>query len=94
MRYLLRLVTLILFICNTLNFHLLAEGITPKDSTKEEGKTEKGKFNAGEFIFEHIGDAYYWHILTISGHEKNHEIAIPLPVILYSKNSGLNIHIF
>jgi len=54
-------------------------------STSEEGKKEK--FNTVEFIFEHIGDSYEWHIVTI-GH--NH-IAIPLPIILYSEQKGLNI---
>lgn len=54
-------------------------------ATKEESKKEK--FNTVEFIFEHIGDSYEWHILTI-GH--NH-IAIPLPIILYSQQKGLNI---
>lgn len=55
-----------------------------KQSTHQEG--EKGKFNTVDFIFEHIGDSYEWHIVTI-GH--NH-ISIPLPVILYSKQKGLN----
>lgn len=53
--------------------------------TKEEGKKEK--FNTVEFIFEHIGDSYEWHIVTI-GH--NH-IAIPLPIILYSEQKGFKI---
>jgi F-type H+-transporting ATPase subunit a len=93
MRNLLRLMTLLFFILNTLNFQLTAEGIMQNDSTTTNEKTEKGKFNAGEFIFEHIGDAYYWHILTINGRESNHVIAIPLPVVVYSKTSGLNIFI-
>lgn len=41
------------------------------------------KFNAGKLIIEHISDAYDWHIV---GH-----LSIPLPVILYSNESGLNI---
>jgi len=93
MRCLLRLMTLIIFILSTLNFHLSAEGIIQNDSVNSQEKQEKGKFNAGEFIFEHIGDDYYWHILTIHGRERDHEIAIPLPVILYSQSSGLNIFI-
>ena len=46
------------------------------------------KFNTGELIFDHIKDSYEWHITKI-GHT---HISIPLPVILYSQNSG--IHIF
>ncbi len=45
------------------------------------------KFNAGDFIFDHISDSHYWHIVTWKGKD----VALPLPVILYSKNSGLNM---
>ena len=50
-------------------------------------ETEGEAFNPGDFIFDHIKDAHEWHVLTI-----NHKhISIPLPVILYSKNTGLNV---
>ncbi len=52
---------------------------------ESEGKTEK--FNPGTFILEHIGDAYEWHILTYNGHH----VSVPLPVILYSKQSGFHV---
>ncbi len=45
------------------------------------------KFNPGEFMIEHITDSHEWHIITI-GHT---HISIPLPIILYSKYSGLHI---
>ncbi|MBN2276044.1 MAG: F0F1 ATP synthase subunit A [Bacteroidales bacterium] len=48
---------------------------------------EKKKFEPGSFMFDHIGDAYEWHIMTV-GHK---HISIPLPVILYSKTKGLSI---
>lgn len=44
-------------------------------------------FDVKEMILEHLGDAYEWHITTING---NH-ISVPLPVIVYSENSGFNI---
>ncbi len=47
----------------------------------------KEKFNTTEFIFEHIGDSFEWHILTVN----HHHISIPLPIILYSKAKGFNI---
>jgi len=50
---------------------------------------EDEKFNPGTFILEHIGDAYEWHILTYNGHH----VSIPLPVILYSKQSGFHAFI-
>jgi len=45
------------------------------------------KFDAGEFIFGHVGDSHEWHICTIG----EHHVSVPLPVIVYSKRSGLNI---
>jgi len=45
------------------------------------------EFNPGDFMFDHIKDAHEWHILSF-GHT---HVSIPLPVILYSKNSGLHI---
>jgi len=50
----------------------------------ESGEDEK--FNPGTFILDHIGDAYEWHILTWNGSH----VSIPLPVILYSKQSGFH----
>lgn len=49
-----------------------------------EGEEE---FNPGTFIFDHIKDAHDWHLLTIN----HHHISIPLPVILYSRNSGFHL---
>lgn len=60
--------------------NVISSGIASEESTTK-------KFNPTEFIFEHIGDSYEWHILTVN----HHHISIPLPVILYSRNSGLNI---
>jgi F-type H+-transporting ATPase subunit a len=48
------------------------------------GNQEKEKFEPGTFIFDHIGNAHEWHLMTI-GHT---HISIPLPVILYSKTKG------
>ncbi len=47
---------------------------------------EKAKFDPGTFIIDHIGDAYDWHILTYKGHH----VSVPLPVIVYSKQSGFH----
>jgi F-type H+-transporting ATPase subunit a len=73
------LITLISFCCLVNNL-MAAENpqTTPSGETKE-------KFNPGEFMFDHIQDAYSWHIISV-GHT---DISIPLPVILYSKEKGL-----
>ena len=48
---------------------------------------EKPEFNPGDFIIDHVADSYEWHILTIG--EKH--ISVPLPVIIYSRDKGLNV---
>jgi len=48
----------------------------------------KDKFNASTYILEHIADSHEWHILTKPNGES---VAIYLPVILYSKEKGLNL---
>jgi F-type H+-transporting ATPase subunit a len=51
-------------------------------------KKDTTAFDASTFILDHIADSHEWHILT----KKNGEgVAIYLPVILYSKEKGLNI---
>lgn len=51
-------------------------------ANEEHAAEGSNKFNAGELIAHHIGDAYEWHIV---GH-----LSIPLPVILYSPEKGLS----
>jgi len=53
---------------------------------EEDAQGDK-KFSAPEFIFNHIADAYEWHILTWKGHH----VSIPLPVIVISKHQGFKI---
>jgi F-type H+-transporting ATPase subunit a len=63
--------------------------VSPSAFSQEEKAhgTEKKEFDASEFILDHIADSHEWHILT----KKNGEsIAIYLPVILFSKEKGLN----
>jgi F-type H+-transporting ATPase subunit a len=67
--------------------------VPQEEQVEQNGSKEsqsKEKFAPGEFIFEHIGDAYEWHILTY----KDFHLSIPLPVIVYSKSKGLNIFLF
>jgi F-type H+-transporting ATPase subunit a len=51
-----------------------------------ENSHAKNVFKPGDLIIEHISDAYSWHVITF----KDKIIAIPLPVILYSKQSGFH----
>ena len=56
-----------------------------KDSPNESGNDEG--INVVEVIFDHIGDAYEWHITTIGGRH----VTIPLPVIVYSRTEGFHV---
>ena len=54
------------------------------DHAEEEG------FSPSDFIFDHILDAYEWHILSYD----DFHLSIPLPVIIYSDTKGLNVFMF
>jgi F-type H+-transporting ATPase subunit a len=56
------------------------------DSINETG--HKSEFDASKFILSHIGDSHEWHIYT---DKKGHHVSVPLPVILYSRLSGLHV---
>ncbi len=57
------------------------------ESVESHNSSETEKFVPGEFIMHHVADAYEWHILN----KGDFHLSIPLPVIVYSKISGLNI---
>jgi len=62
-------------------------GIQPVAAEDGREIAEEQGFDVKEMILEHLGDAYEWHITTIG----DKHISIPLPVMLYSKTSGINI---
>src|SRR3989344_4964478 len=86
---------LLLFVLLFTSLSVLAYEPIEKDKVVEPDSTEKpthdehakGKFNAGELIIGHITDAHDWHIAG----EGEHSIALPLPIIIYSKERGLSI---
>jgi F-type H+-transporting ATPase subunit a len=59
----------------------------PEDETQGAAVKGEESFQPGEFILEHIGDAYSWHILSY----RDFELSVPLPVIVISKHSGFHI---
>jgi F-type H+-transporting ATPase subunit a len=77
-------------------FFLLLSGttISAQGSEAEENDKDKEKahseesFDASTFIMDHIADSHEWHLLTKANGES---VAIYLPVILYSKENGLDI---
>lgn len=51
------------------------------------GSSSDGELKPKDLIFEHIQDAYWWHITTINGHH----VSIYLPVIVYSADNGFSL---
>ncbi|HEV8079068.1 MAG TPA: F0F1 ATP synthase subunit A [Chitinophagaceae bacterium] len=61
-------------------------------NSHETEKTEKKAFDANEVIFGHVLDAHEFHFLSYKGDDgKEHHATIPLPVILYSKEKGVDV---
>ncbi len=82
--------SIILFVAFLLNIGLINASETPtseKKETTEFNETEHEAFDPAGFMFGHINDSYDWHIIDIG----TKKISIPLPVILYSKEKGLNV---
>ena len=62
------------------------------DKSHQTGSTNENshsdEFDASRFIMDHIKDSHEWHLWTDS---HGHHVSVYLPVILYSKTSGLNL---
>ena len=72
------LLLLLLMVCSSL--------LRANEETTGKNSEAPEKFNVGKLIFEHIKDGYEWHIFKV-GHT---HVSIPLPVILYSNQSGFH----
>lgn len=59
-----------------------------------DGSHAEEEFNAGEFVIDHVLDAYDWHITSFG----DKHISIPLPIIVYSRHPELHegkaFHVF
>jgi F-type H+-transporting ATPase subunit a len=85
MRYLPRLIFLLIIIFFFSFANAQEDNELKKDSAMV--NSHEKKFAPGEFMLDHITDKHEWHIITI-GHT---HISIPLPVILYSRNTGWHL---
>jgi F-type H+-transporting ATPase subunit a len=82
-----RIVTLVVLLAGLLLSGPLFASAEEDHAASTAGSHEKPKFDPGKFIFDHVMDSHEWHIMTI-GHL---HVSIPLPVILYSKEQGLDV---
>ena len=62
-----------------------ASGFAQEEMKDTTAKPEK--LDVKELILEHLADSYTWHITKIA----DTDIAIPLPVIVYSQTSGWHV---
>ncbi len=75
-------ISFILTFAFVLGFQLKA---TEAEGTEKHEQAET--FVVRDFIMEHVGDAYIWHITKWN----DHEVVVPLPVIVYSSTGW---HVF
>lgn len=71
---------------------LISAPVLAKEGDGENGDHKKKSFDAQEIIFGHVLDAHEFHFFDIT--DKNGKvtpIGIPLPVILYSPQRGLDV---
>lgn len=69
--------------------HAGGQATASEDHATAHEETDEG-FSPSDFIFDHILDAYDWHILSYH----DFHLSIPLPVIIYSETKGLNVFMF
>ena len=55
--------------------------------TEDKAGKEENKFQPGEMIMHHITDSHEWHVCDWKGKH----ISIPLPIILFHKDRGLDV---
>jgi F-type H+-transporting ATPase subunit a len=68
-------------------FLIVGNNVNAQQHEEAATHAESEDFKPGPFILEHIGDAYNWHIITVNGHH----VSVPLPVIIYSQQSGFHV---
>lgn len=66
----------------------------PKKEAVKGGAEKKEGFDAKEVIFGHILDAHEFHFFSYKSGGEEHEVAIPLPVILYSPQKGFSVFMY
>ena len=67
-------------------FSLVAQDHNEGAADSQHAEDEAG-FDPGAFMLDHVMDSYEWHIMTVG----DKHISVPLPIILYSKKSGLHV---
>jgi F-type H+-transporting ATPase subunit a len=79
-KYIVKIIILSMFLFA--GFEVYAQNLT-----EEQPKNGEKEFVVRDFILEHVGDAYIWHITRVG----ERDVYMPLPVIVMSKQSGWHV---
>jgi F-type H+-transporting ATPase subunit a len=95
-----RRIKFLLLLSYSFFFLFFSNNVFSQDDKHPDGKTEqpqehpdeKEGFDANEVIFGHVLDGHEYHFLSYKGKDgQEHHATIPLPVILYSPQRGLDV---
>jgi len=80
--------------CLLFSISIFAQDEHPSTGQEVKEEAKKG-FDASDVIFGHVLDAHEFHFFSYEGTDgKEHEAAIPLPVLLYSPQRGFSAFMF
>jgi F-type H+-transporting ATPase subunit a len=87
------LVAVFSLFCTLFSGSLIAQENAHKEHAgADSAHGKKEGFNAAEVIFGHILDNHSFHLLDYKGADgEEHAVAIPLPIIVYSKGRGFDV---
>lgn len=68
-------------------FVIAGSSLSVATASDEHQQAEYKEFVVRDFILEHVGDAYMWHIT----HVGKHDLYVPLPVIVRSEKTGWHV---
>jgi F-type H+-transporting ATPase subunit a len=71
-----------------LSFFAVGRQVKAQEHQDIKNESEE-KFNAKEYIMDHVLDSHEWHLWT--NPKSGHPVAVYLPVIIYDKESGLHL---
>jgi len=84
---LLRIITAFVLVFSLVSSQSFAQDHAAEDAAIVHKEEAEKKLDVAGTMFSHVGDSHEWHLFSVSGHP----VAVPLPVIAYTKTGGLKI---
>lgn len=87
---------MLVFSLSGMSFHAAAQheenAQVAAEEGAESGHEEKKGVNITELVFGHVSDSHEWHLFSTEGENgEEHEVAMPLPCIIYRPGKGLSV---